>query len=162
MWRRNHHHTRQFTDRLRATSLFGDCSENELRLVASLLTEVWLKAGRVLTRQDSVGCECFIILSGQAVVEHDGKVVGHAVAGSVVGELALMGAITRTATVTAATDLQLLVMSRTEFATLRGLGIHSIDRRLEAVAADHRAGLARIAAPSDEPSRTGPISAGRT
>ena len=85
MWRRNHH-TRQFTDRLRETSLFCDCSENELRLIASLLTEVWLRAGRVLTRQDSVGCECFIIMSGHAVVEHDGALVGHAVAGSVVGD----------------------------------------------------------------------------
>ena len=155
MWRRNHD-TRQFIDRLRATSLFCDCSENELRLIASLLTEVWLKAGRVLTRQDTVGFECFIILSGHAVVEHNGALVGHAVAGSVVGELALMGAITRTATVTAATDLQILVMSRTEFATLRALGIHSVDRRLEAAAADHRAGLARVAAP-----RTAPIRAGR-
>ena len=110
MWRRNHH-TRQFIDRLRTTSLFCDCSENELRLIASLLTEVWLTAGRVLTRQDTVGSECFIILSGHTVVEHNGALVGHAVAGSVVGELALMGAITRTATVTAATDVQLLVMS---------------------------------------------------
>jgi CRP-like cAMP-binding protein len=166
MWRRNHH-TRNFTDQLRGTTLFGDCSERELRLIASLLTEVWLTAGRVLTRQGHVGNECFIILSGHAVVEHNGALVGHAVAGSVVGELALMGEITRTATVTAATDLQVLVMSRTEFATLRGLGIHSIDSRLEAVAADHRAGLARATAnaASSSPTASTPtasISAGRT
>ncbi len=166
MWRRNHH-TRAFIDRLRDTTLFGDCSERELRLVASLLTEVWLTAGRVLTHQDHVGNECFVILSGHTVVEHNGALVGHAVAGSVVGELALMGEITRTATVTAATDLQLLVMSRTEFATLRGLGIHSIGRRLEAVAAEHRAGLAQAAAQPTEstPSESTPtasIGAGRT
>ena len=141
---RRSHYSREFIDRLRTTSLFCGCSASEVRLAASLLTELWFSAGRVLIRQDEVGNECFVLVSGEAVVERDGMIVGHATAGAIVGELALMGGVSRTATVTATTDIQLLVMSRREFASLRALRIRSIEERLAATASEHCAALARL------------------
>jgi CRP-like cAMP-binding protein len=135
---------RRYTEQLRRTSLFCDCSEDELRLAASLMTELTVTAGCVVVNQGVPGYECFILLSGQAVVEHDGVIVGHAVAGSIVGELALMGEISHSATVTAVTDLDVLVMSRTEFAAMRALGTRSIRPRIDAVAAEHRNALERV------------------
>jgi CRP-like cAMP-binding protein len=110
----------------------------ELRLIASLVTEIQLHAGRVLVRQGTIGHECFLIVEGHAVVERDNTFVGHLGAGALFGEQALMNAAVRDSTVTAATDIHVLVMSRTEFASLRALGIRCIDERLEAAAAQHR------------------------
>ncbi len=135
---------RRFTEQLRSTSLFCDCSKDELRLAASLMTELTLPAGCVVIRQGAAGYECFILLSGQAVVERDGVIVGHAVAGSIVGELALMGDVSHGTTVTAATDLDALVMSRTEFAAMRALGTRGIGPRIDAAAAEHRDALERV------------------
>ncbi|MET1001257.1 MAG: cyclic nucleotide-binding domain-containing protein, partial [Acidimicrobiia bacterium] len=120
---RNQRRNRKYVEQLRAIAPFAECSTRELRLVASFMTPITRPAGTVLVQQGTRGRECFVIVAGQAVVERDGAIVGHAVAGSIVGELALMGEPRRTATVTAATDVEILVMSQTEFASIRGLGI---------------------------------------
>jgi CRP-like cAMP-binding protein len=143
MARHNRRH-RQYIDALRTTSLFRECDRSELRLIASLVTPLTVPAGRVLTYQGRVGNECFVVLGGQAVVECDGSIVGHAVAGSVVGELALMDECRRTTTVTAATEMDVLVISRTEFRSLRALGVDSVEKRFSTVAAEHRASLRRV------------------
>jgi len=135
---RHQHAGRQFIDLLRSTPLFSDCSTRELRLIASLVTEIQLHAGRVLVRQGTIGHECFLIVEGHAVVERDHTLVGHLGTGALFGEQALMTAAVRDSTVTAATDIHVLVMSRTEFASLRALGIRSVDARLEAAAAKRR------------------------
>jgi CRP-like cAMP-binding protein len=145
---RGRHANRKFTDRLRTTRLFGECSTNELRLAASLLTELDIPAGRVLMRQGQMGHECFVIMNGHAVVERDGSIVANVTSGSLVGELALMGAPTRTASVTAASDMEVVVMSRTEFATLRALGIGAVDRALTSIAAERRRALERVRVPA--------------
>jgi CRP-like cAMP-binding protein len=139
---------RKFTERLRTTRLFAECSTNEVRLAASLVTQLEIPAGRVLMRQGQVGHECFVIIDGHAVVERDGSIVANVTSGSLVGELALMGEPARTATVTAATNLEVVVMSRTEFGTLRALGIRSIDRALESIAAERRRALRQVQIPA--------------
>ena len=144
---RNRHRNRHHVDQLRACAPFAECSTRELRLVASFMTQITRPAGTVLLQQGTRGRECFVIVAGQAVVERDGAIVGHAVAGSIVGELALMGESRRTATVTAATDVEILVMSQTEFASIRGLGIRTLDRSFAAAAAEHRAAIARVETP---------------
>jgi len=135
---RHRHACRQFIDLLQSTPLFAGCSTRELRLIASLVTEIQLHAGRVLVRQGTFGHECFLIVDGHAVVERDHTFVGHLGPGALFGEQALMNGALRDSTVTAATDIELLVMSRTEFASLRALGIRCIDARLADAAAQHR------------------------
>ena len=138
---RRHHYSRTTIDQLRRTSLFRDCSDKELRCASSLVTEVSIGAGRVLTRQGTIGNECFVLMQGQAVVERSGAIVGHAVAGSIVGELAVLHHVTRTATVICATDVRALVMSRSEVASLRSLGLRGVEEHLNAAAREHLTAL---------------------
>jgi CRP-like cAMP-binding protein len=140
MLRRNHY-SRAVIERLRNTSLFCDCSDKELRLASALVTEVSIGAGRLLTRQGTVGNECFVIMQGQAVVERSGAIVGHAVAGSIVGEIAVLHDVVRTATVICATDVRAFVMSRAEVASLRSLGLCGVEEHLAAAAAEHLTAL---------------------
>jgi CRP-like cAMP-binding protein len=154
---RKNHANRQYLDQLAGTALFEDCSRQELMAIASLCTPIDVPAGRVLTTQDELGFECFFVLNGQAVVERNGSIIGHVVEGSILGEIALLRQTTRTATVTASTDMTLLVMNRSEFASLRQTRIGSsawdrmnamVDTRLEVV---ERTPPAPVADPTPEP-----------
>jgi CRP-like cAMP-binding protein len=72
-----------------------------------------------LCRQGEYAEQCFVVVDGRADVFVDGARVAGIGPGEIVGELALLatGGV-RTATVVAATDMSLLVMSRREFAQL--------------------------------------------
>ncbi len=143
---RNKRANRKYLDRLGSVEFFSECSQRELRAIASFCTPIEVRAGRVLTEQGADGRECFVVMQGQAVVERDGFIVGHIVDGSVIGEIALLGDGVRTATVTAATDMTLLVLSRSEFGALRGLGIASTAWRcLDGIVAERLAQLERVA-----------------
>ena len=126
-------------EELRHTWLFTACSTKELRAVASLCTPIDVRVGRVLIREGEFGGECFVVLSGQAVVERKGVVLGHDVRHSVIGLLAMLDGQPHTATVTAATDMRVLVIDRREFATLQSGAIAwSIRHRLEVIATEQR------------------------
>ena len=138
---RRHHYSRTVIERLRSTSLFRDCSDRELQRASSLVTEMSIGAGRVLTRQGTIGNECFVLMQGQAVIERSGAILGHAVAGSIVGEIAVLHDVTRTATVICATDVRVLVMSRAEVASLRSLGLRGVEEHLNEAAREHLTAL---------------------
>jgi CRP-like cAMP-binding protein len=126
-------------DELRRTWLFSACSTKELRAVASLCTPTSVRAGRVLIREGESGGECFVVLSGQAVVERGGAVLGHDVRHSVVGLLAMLDDEPNTATVTAITDMRVLAIDQRQFAALRSGDIAwSIEHRLDVIADEHR------------------------
>jgi len=116
---------------------FSCCRPREIRAMSSYTTRIDLKAGRVLTREGEVGMELFVIVAGRALVERGGVALAVVESGAVIGEIALLRATTRTATVTAMTDMSVLVMSRSEVAAMRNLGIASsawehLDRMIEA------------------------------
>jgi CRP-like cAMP-binding protein len=127
-------------DSLRAINLFEDCSNNELVEVMRLVTVLDLPAGRLLTRQGEAGRECFVIAHGATRIERNGFVSPPTQA-EIVGELALMDHVPRTATVTTVSPTRVLVMSQREFSGLRRLDIPSVMRSLDATAAAHRAAL---------------------
>jgi len=99
-------------------ALFADCTNRELRRIDALSTVITKEAGHILCRRGDIGRECFVLLDGQVDVETSGQ--HYTVdAGAPLGEIALL--ITngrRSATVTARTDVTLLVFSRTEFTEL--------------------------------------------
>jgi CRP-like cAMP-binding protein len=144
--RRNKRANRKYIDHLGSVEFFSECSQHELRAIASFCTPIDVRAGRVLTEQGAHGRECFVVMQGQAVVERNGVIVGHVVDGSIIGEIALLGDGVRTATVTAATDMTLLVLSRGEFGALRELGIASTAWQcLDGIVAERLAVLEQIA-----------------
>ena len=107
--------SRPYLEHLARVPLFSTCSKRELGQLASRTTEVSVPAGRVLAREDSPGFEFFVIVSGRAVVTRDGRFVAELGTGDFFGELALLDRAPRDATVTAATDIRAVVLSRDEF-----------------------------------------------
>ncbi len=74
-----------------------------------------MPAGTELTRQGDIGREAFIIVSGTASVSKDGVIEAELGPGQHVGELALLDGGPRSATVTATSDMVLLVLSKPAF-----------------------------------------------
>jgi CRP/FNR family cyclic AMP-dependent transcriptional regulator len=142
---RNKRANRKYIDSLGRVEFFSECSQRELRAIASFCTPIEVRAGRVLTKQGAHGRECFVVMQGHAVVERNGVIVGHIVDGSIIGEIALLGDGVRTATVTAATDMTLLVLSRAEFGAIRDLGIATAAWQcLDGIVAERLALLERL------------------
>lgn len=102
-------------ERLRAIPLFMACSEKQLQFIATRVEDLEFKAGKVLCEQGRSGGEFFIVLSGEAEVERDGKIVDTIKAGDHFGEIALIDDGPRTATVTAKTPLRCLVLAPRQF-----------------------------------------------
>jgi len=74
-----------------------------------------VEAGRVLAQQEKKGWEFIFIVEGQARVEKDGKVIRQLSEGDFFGEISLIDGEARTATVTAETDMTLLVVHKASF-----------------------------------------------
>lgn len=107
-----------YIERLSQVRLFADCTPKELKDLARTLDEVHLPAGRRLTTEGETGREAFIIVSGEARVDRDGAEVARLGPGDYFGELSLLDAGPRNATVTAVDDMDVLVMGRRQFLTV--------------------------------------------
>ena len=94
---------------------FRRCTRRQLLQLAQLTTEIDAARGAVLCREGEVGRECFVVRGGEATVTIDGEPIATIGPGGVVGELALLDGEPHVATVTAATDMRLVVLSRPEF-----------------------------------------------
>lgn len=105
-------------ERFRALPMFADCSDSELAEIDRLTDEVHVESGRTVMRQGDLGQEFAVIVSGTAQVVKDGVVVAELGPGDYFGEVALLEAIPRTASVVASSDLLLEVIDRRGFNTL--------------------------------------------
>jgi voltage-gated potassium channel len=117
--------------RLKEIDLFSGLSKHELEEVARLADEVEVDAGRVLGREGSIAYEFFVIEDGTASVEVDGRHVVDLGPGEWFGEIGLLAADRRTATVTAKTPMRLAVIF--------GPNFRDLTRRLPGVDATIRA-----------------------
>ena len=102
-------------DHLAMIPLFGGCTKEELQLISQKAERVSFSAGQVLTKQGSLGYEFFIIVEGEAEVSRDGKAIAKLGPGDYAGELALLDREPRNATVTALSDLQVILLGYQEF-----------------------------------------------
>ena len=103
---------------LRQVNLFAGLNDEELATVDRLVDDVCVPAGHVLTTEGQIGRQAFVIVSGEASVTIGGRPIGTVGPGEVVGEVALTDGSPRTATVTAVTPLDLLVLSSSAFKAL--------------------------------------------
>jgi CRP/FNR family transcriptional regulator, cyclic AMP receptor protein len=90
---------------LRRVPLFADLDESELRKVASVFKERHFGKGDTVIQQGSGAAAFFVIDSGEVVVHVDGIERRSLSDGDYFGEMALIDAGSRTATVKALTDL---------------------------------------------------------
>ncbi|HEV3351455.1 MAG TPA: cyclic nucleotide-binding domain-containing protein [Acidimicrobiales bacterium] len=104
--------------RLANVPLFRACSKQDLRRIARLGDACTCRAGEVLVREGGRGNELYVIVAGEADVNRDGGSVATLTAGDYFGELAVLRPAPRTATVTAITDMDVLIVTARELAIL--------------------------------------------
>ncbi len=96
---------------LASVPLFAHLTGRQLDQINKVTNEVTIPAHRVFVLQGDVGREMFVITDGTAEVTRDGEVIAELGRNDVVGELAVLRHTPRNATVTATSDLTLLVLS---------------------------------------------------
>lgn len=90
---------------LRRVPLFADLTKREVQQIARLFKARRFREGQTIIQEGSGGAAFFVIESGEAAVVVDGKRRRTLKAGDYFGEIALLDEGTRTATITAASEL---------------------------------------------------------
>jgi len=113
------------TEGLAAMELFAGCSGDQLLPLAERLRPLRAEPGQVLMRQGEDAVSFILIQDGRAEVSHTGDdgavVLGEVPAGAIVGEIALLRAKPRSATVTAAEPLSGFLGDEKAFAVMADL-----------------------------------------
>lgn len=109
---------RRELDMLADVPLFSSCSQSELRQIARLGTPVTVPVGTLLTTEGRAGREFFLVLEGTAECMVGGRHAAQFGPGDFFGELSLLDGGPRTATVTASTSMEVMVLDAREFSSL--------------------------------------------
>jgi len=97
-------------DHLAGLTLFAGCSKRELRHLARSTRLELREPDDVLFAAGHPSREAFVIVAGHAVVRRNGRTVAALGPGDIVGELGLLLRRDHTATVTATSPLEVLVL----------------------------------------------------
>ncbi|HEY2640790.1 MAG TPA: cyclic nucleotide-binding domain-containing protein [Streptosporangiaceae bacterium] len=127
---------------LRSLPLFAELPAPALEGLAAALTQVDLPAGAVLLRQGEEGDAYYAIAAGELEVMQDGHVLRRCARGEGVGEIALLRAVPRTATVVARSDATVYRLGREPF-LVAVVGHAATGRRADGIA------VARLAADTE-------------
>ena len=124
-------------ERLKTLPLFEDLSNDERARIATWADEVDVKAGKHLVEQGAFPHEFMLIESGTAEVVHDGNRIADLGPGDFFGEMALLEEHRRTATVTASSDLRIVVMHDRDFRAMED-EMPEVAQRIRAVMDERR------------------------
>jgi CRP/FNR family transcriptional regulator, cyclic AMP receptor protein len=105
-------------DQLKNVPFFSSLSKKELAAVAQQTDELDVKEGKVLAEEGDFGHEFFVIEAGTAEVTRSGERIAELGPGDFFGEMALLDADRRNATVTATSPMTVIVMTRQSFRAL--------------------------------------------
>jgi CRP/FNR family transcriptional regulator, cyclic AMP receptor protein len=103
---------------LKQVPLFSRLDKKALRDVAHIADELDLPAGKKMAREGDRGREFFVLLRGEAEVTKGEARVNTMTEGEFFGEIALVSKMPRTASVTATTDVRVLVITERDFDAL--------------------------------------------
>ncbi|HZO49219.1 MAG TPA: cyclic nucleotide-binding domain-containing protein [Gaiellaceae bacterium] len=98
--------------------LFAGCSKRELGRIAAIADELHLAPGAELMREGARGGEFCVLVEGSVDVRRRGRKLRTLSSGDFFGEIALLTDAPRTASVTAAQPVRLLVVERDAFRRL--------------------------------------------
>jgi len=118
---------------LRSIPLFAELPAPALEGLAAALTPAEVPAGTILIRQGDEGDAYYAIAAGELDVSKDGHFVRRCGRGEGVGEIALLRAVPRTATVTAHTDAMVYTLAKEPFLTAV-LGHAATERQAQGMA----------------------------
>ena len=140
---------------LRSISLFAELPAPALEGLAAALTPAEVPAGTILIRQGDEGDAYYAIAAGQLDVSQDGRFLGRCGRGEGVGEIALLRAVPRTATVTAHTDATVYKLAKEPFLTAV-LGHAATQRQADGMAEAMLAANAALGGDSPAADTVGP------
>jgi uncharacterized protein len=123
---------------LRTVPLLEGCTEDEIRAVAEIATEVSFETGDDLVRQGEPVVRFLVLLVGRAEVRKGRRVINVIQGGDFVGEIGLVSRSPATATVTALEPVQALSVTTPAFRGLLRRVPSLTDRVLETLAARSR------------------------
>jgi len=103
---------------LKKVPLFSKLDKKGLQDVAHLADELDLPAGKEMATEGDRGREFFVLIRGEAEVTKDGTRINTMKDGDFFGEIALVTKMPRTATVTATSDVDVLVITERAFDNL--------------------------------------------
>src|SRR5262245_44205152 len=105
-------------DHFRSVPLFAHVSDAGLESIVTAADEIDEPAGKVLVSEGDLRRELFVILSGTATVARGGRELNTLGPGDFFGEFSLLSAGPRTATVTAASDVRVMILGPSRFETV--------------------------------------------
>ena len=103
---------------LRKVPLFSKLNKQGLQQVAQIADELDLPAGKEMATEGDRGREFYVLLNGEAEVTKQGSRINTMKKGDFFGEIALVTKMPRTATVTATSDVDVLVITERDFDAL--------------------------------------------
>jgi CRP-like cAMP-binding protein len=103
---------------LKRVPLFSKLDKKGLQGVAQIADELDLPAGKEMATEGDRGREFFVLLKGEADVTKGGRSINTMKEGDFFGEIALVTKMPRTASVTATTDVDVLVITEQAFDSL--------------------------------------------
>ena len=103
---------------LKKVPLFSKLNKQGLQQVAQIADELDLPAGKEMATEGDRGREFFVLLNGEAEVTKQGSRINAMKKGDFFGEIALVTKMPRTATVTATSDVDVLVITERDFDSL--------------------------------------------
>lgn len=110
--------TDQKAELLSQVKMFSALNKKELALISKASDVVSVPGGTEIVRQGDIGHEFYLILSGSATVARGGETIAELRPGNYFGEMALLDQGPRSATVTADSDTELVVIGQREFAAV--------------------------------------------
>ncbi|HEY5659392.1 MAG TPA: cyclic nucleotide-binding domain-containing protein [Gaiellaceae bacterium] len=103
---------------LKRVPLFSKLDKKGLQDVAHIADELDLPAGKEMATEGDRGREFFVLIKGEAEVTKNGSRINTMKEGDFFGEIALVTKMPRTATVTATSDVDVLVITERAFDNL--------------------------------------------
>jgi sigma-B regulation protein RsbU (phosphoserine phosphatase) len=108
----NMHSTRHYIELLSRSRFLEGASEELLRGVANIAYEVSLKAGETLVKKGDLGVSLYVVMEGLVRV-YDGDIrLNDLTSGHVIGEIAALGSLERTATVVTVENTTFLAIDK--------------------------------------------------
>ncbi|HET7689762.1 MAG TPA: cyclic nucleotide-binding domain-containing protein [Nocardioidaceae bacterium] len=95
-------------ERLSRLDRFAGLTAKDVRRIVKAASTAQLSDGDVLVEEGTLGGSAYVVLSGELEVTQGGEVIGRMRPGDLVGEIGLVAAPRRSATVTALVDCELL------------------------------------------------------
>lgn len=108
----------QYIARLKSVPLFDSLSKKELELVLRQADHLRFPPRQTVVREGTTGEEVWMVIEGELSVHRGGQEVARLAPGDYFGELAVIDARPRDASIVAETPVELLVIGRRRFWSL--------------------------------------------